>query len=371
MALSCTHPRRGSLLIIVTGMAALLLALSLAFLATMRGDGDRTRKIMSDTQARMMLNAAISYVLETARIGWGAHETQGWNDVRNHAVGPIPLDRNPEAGSLTQPTYAVWAAAPSEWPAPGTAMRAALSVWSRPPAAVRAGPRNPIHIGPGLPLQDDVSPDSIRTAGLHGDVGSYRSVSEVWRMGSYDHPDPEAIVDPRASAAAAVQFAAGDSRPRAGTSARAWFRIYRESAADHDGDGTPYYDVLDLNGGSGVDYQGNERPYPPNASVFVVTCGSGATLGFRRWSEVVAAGADLTFMGDQSYFEELRSAETVLWYRIEWSPLTGDYGPMGRRKGYPLPNQGWFPIWNQISAIPSQAGSILWTQRLDREPPAW
>ncbi|MBA3683811.1 MAG: hypothetical protein H0W72_00985 [Planctomycetes bacterium] len=372
MSTACSPAaRRGALLIIVTGLATLLLALSLAFLATMRSDGDRTREIVRDTQARIMLNAAISYVLETSRIGWGDSETQGWNDIRNHAVGPIPLNRNPEAGSLTQPSNAVWAASPSSWPAPGTAMRTAMAVWTRPPVAVRAGSRNPIRIGPGLPIQDDVDETRILLAGLHGDVGSYRSVSEVWRAGSYDRPDPEAVVDPRISAAAAAQFVAGDQRPRAGTAGRSWFRVYRETAADHNGDRDPYYDVINLNGGRGIDANGADRPYPPNASVFVVTCGAGATLGFRRWTEVVAAGAQQSFLNQQTYFDQLRGTEIILWYRIEWSPQAGDYGPMGRRKAYPRPNHSYFPIWNQISAMPSQAGSILWTQRLDREPPAW
>ncbi len=339
----CYRPtsRHGALLIIVTGLATLLLALALAFLATMRSDGDRTRDIVNDTQARMMLNAAISYVLETSRIGWGDHETQGWNDIRNHAVGPIPLNRDPEVGPPNQPTYAVWAARPNRWPAPGTKMRADVSVWTRPPAAVRSGPRNPIRIGPGLPVQDDVDENRILIAGLHGGSGSYRSVSEVWRAGSYDRPDPEAVVDPRAGAAAAAQFNLGDQRPRAGTAGRAWFRIYRETAADHDGVGGPFYDVVNLNGGHGIDRNGNDVGYPDNASVFLVTCGAGATLGFRDWSDVQLAGAESAFLNDAVYFQQLRSAETLLWYRIEWSPLTGDYGPMGRRKGYPVPNTAW------------------------------
>ncbi|MBA3684593.1 MAG: hypothetical protein H0W72_05060 [Planctomycetes bacterium] len=358
--------RRGALLIIVTGLAALLLSLALTFLSTMRSDGERTRAIVRDTQARIMLSAAICYVLETSRLGWGDQETQGWNDVRNHAVGPIPIDADPEAGDPRAPTNRVWTS--GEWPAPGTSMRAAMAVWERAPAAVRAGPRNPIAVGPGLPLQDDADENRILVAGLHGDYGSYRSLGDAWRVGSYDRPDPAAVVDPRVDPLA---FRAGDAKPRPGTSNLAWFRVYRESAGDHDGDRVPYYDVLDLNAGRGADWNGAaDIAYPPNASVFVVTCGAGASLGFRDWDEVLASDAGGTFLDDSAYFAEIRGAETVLWYRIEWSAQTGDYGPKGRRMNWSTPFDG-SPIWDQIFSMPSQGGSIRWVQRLDREPPAW
>ncbi|MBA3686010.1 MAG: hypothetical protein H0W72_12345 [Planctomycetes bacterium] len=364
--MTSTDPRRGALLIIVTGMAALLLSLAMAFLSTMRSDGDRTRWVARDTQARMMLNAAICYVLESSRLGWGDQETQGWNDLRNHAVGPIPIDRDPGVGDPRQPTHRVWTV--GQWPAPGTSMRAAMAVWERSPSAVRPGPRNPILVGPGLPLQDDADERRILVAGLHGDSGSYRSLSDVWRIASYDRPDPAAVVDPRTDPA---DFRSGDGRPRLGTSNLAWFRMYRESAADHDGDRSPYYDVLDLNGGRGTAADGTTGvAYPPNASVFLITCGAGASQGFRDWADVVAAGATASFLDDPSYFSDIRSEESVLWYRIEWSAQTGDYGPKGRRQ-----NQGWpyggDEIWDQFFTMPSQGGSIRWVQRLDQEPPQW
>ncbi|MBA3683781.1 MAG: hypothetical protein H0W72_00830 [Planctomycetes bacterium] len=363
------HARRGALLIIVTGLAALMLSLALVFLSTMRSDGEHTRSIVRDTQARMMLNAAISYVLETSRLGWGSQETQGWNDIRNHAIGPIPIDRDPEAGSVNQPTNAVWSPAlPLRWPAPGSKMRAPMYVWQRAPSAVRAGQPNPIRVGPGLSVQDIPGNDQgIRVAGLHGYNGDHTSVLDIWRAASLDAPDPAPVIDPSTSLAA---FRDGDAKPRDNTSNRAWFRIYRETWEDHDGSGDPYYDVVNLNGGRGRDWNGNDVAYAHNASVFLVTCGSGATLGFRDWPDVLASGAASSFLSDPSVFAQLRSEEHILWFRIEWSPNTGDFGPKGSRMNETAPYEGQ-AIWNTVTAMPSQGGSIRWVQRLDRKPPEW
>ncbi len=368
---SCSRARAGALLIIVTGISALLLSLALVFLSTMRSEAAKVHAVMSDTQARMMLNAAICYVLETSRLGWGDQETQGWNDIRNHAVGPIPIDKDPTLGDPREPQHRVWRA--GVWPAPGSVMREPMYAWTRPPSAVRSGPRNPILVGPGSSLQDDPgNGDAVRINGLHGQTGSYTSIDDIWRIASFDRPDPAAVVDPTSAG-----FAAGDAKPLSGSANRAWFRLYRESSGDHDGVGGPYYDVVNLNGGSGTDWFGTSAvDYPPNASVFLATCGAGATLGFRTWQEVIDAGATDAFLGDSSYFADLRSAETILWFRFEWSPFTGDYGPKGRRtdqlnpfQGSSIYNNGGY--WGWLLASPSQGGSISWVQRLDLEPPVW
>jgi hypothetical protein len=368
-------PRRdGAVLIIVTGLSALLLSLALAFLASMRSEASHVRAVARDTQARIMLNAAMCYVMETSRLGWGDHETQGWNDIRNHAVGPIRIDRDPTLGDPRMPTHRVWTS--GTWPAPGTAMRGSMHAWTRPPSAVRAGVRNPIRVGPGLSLQDDPgNGNAVAIVGLHGDYGSYTSMDQIWRYASFDEFDPAPVVDATSSG-----FTLGEPRPRSGTENRAWFRVYREAESDHhDGDRVPYYDVVNLNGGRGTDLDGTHNvAYPPNASVFLATCGCGATQGFRTWSEVVAAGATAMFLGDASYFAELRSDETILWYRFEWSPYTGDYGPKGRRmnelgpySGSSIFWQGWGVWYGWIVATPSQGGSISWIQRLDIAPPEW
>ncbi|MBA3684152.1 MAG: hypothetical protein H0W72_02810 [Planctomycetes bacterium] len=357
--------RRGAILIIVTGLSALLLSLTLVFLSSMHGEAAQVGQVLRDTQARMMLNAAMCYVMETSRLGWGDQETVGWNDIRNHAVGPIPIDQNPTLGDPREPQHRVWTA--GTWPAPGSTMRATMYAWTRPPAAVRSGPRNPVRVGQGLSLQDDPgNPNAVVIAGLHGDSGSYSSMSDIWRYGSFDNPDPTPVVDP-----AGAGFASGDAMPRSGSTSRAWFRLYREAADDHDGVGLPYYDVVNLNGGRGTDWFGTpDVAYPPNASVFLATCGAGATQGFRDWAEVVQAGATATFLGDSSYFEQLRSQEVILWYRFEWSPHTGDYAPKGRRMNERNPYAG-VEIVHWITAMPSQGGSISWVQRLDLKPPIW
>ncbi len=101
------HPpraRRGAVLILVAGIAALLISISLAFLTRMRSDAEETVLTMRETQARLMLSAACNYILEASRLGWetppppglvppdappSAHqEAFGWIDVRDGKVGP-------------------------------------------------------------------------------------------------------------------------------------------------------------------------------------------------------------------------------------------------------------------------------------------
>ncbi|MBA3685467.1 MAG: hypothetical protein H0W72_09535 [Planctomycetes bacterium] len=363
------HHRRGVLLIIVTGLAALLLSLAVAFLASMRDDGERTRALAQDIQARLMLHAATCYILETARIGWGDDETMGWNDIRNHAVGPIAITADPFAGDPNQPTNRLWTS--GTWPAPGSVMRAPVYTWERAPYAVLAGARNPIEIGDAYTVRDDpLNDQALALAGHHGDWGSHQSLTEVWRIGTYDRPDPAPVIDPTVDLAA---FAAGDARPRTATSGLAWFRVYREAWEDHDGDGTPYFDVVDLNGGLGTDWSGvAATAYPKNASVFVITCGAGATLGFRDWDEVVLAGAEASFLDDEGFFTTLRTSETILWYRMEWSPTTGDLAAKGRRESTGGPYQA-LPVNDSANtySTSSHAGSVRWLQRLDLEPPDW
>lgn len=373
--------RSGALLIIVTGMAALVLSLGLAFLSVMRADGRHTLAVVQDAQARAMLQAAKAYILESSRIGWGDQETLGWNDIRNHAVGPIPIDRDPWAGPGDEPEHRVWTA--GQWPAPGSVLRAPMRVWTRPPFAVRPGIRNPVVAYPsaadlpnGSGIYDHASGDGRMVLQNHNGMNwTGASLADSWRLGQFRNPDPQPLVDP-----ATVAWAQGDRLPRIRSQHLAWFRIYRETAADHDGDGVPFYDVVDCNGGSSPGRNGEARAHPPNASIFLVTCGAGASLGFRDWAEVVAAGATEVFNHEESQFNLVRSSETILWYRLEWTPMIGGSAGKGRRQassstayhtGFSVSNALVYDVSAATYRSPAHFGSIRWVQRLDRKPPVW
>jgi hypothetical protein len=100
-------------------------------------------------------------------------------------------------------------------------------------------------------------------------------------------------------------FVAGDLSIRPESAGMAWFRIYREADADHDGDGVPAYDTID---------------HGPNHGIFVITCGAGGTLGFRDWDEVRSIYPDPSDRPfDRSSFETMRAQESIVWYRVAYS----------------------------------------------------
>ncbi|HYE04960.1 MAG TPA: hypothetical protein VEL07_05485 [Planctomycetota bacterium] len=237
--------RRATVLIIVAGVAAMLAGITVAFLTRMRSDADENRQTQQEFQARIMLSAALQYVQETARLGWGA-EAYGWTDRRTGASGP--RDR-----------FGVPLGAGSAFPAPGAdAARCEAFVMRRPPFAI--SPRtalNPVLLDPARPW------------------------SEILGLTAFD---------PQPAVAREDDFEAGDRASRPGTSGRAWFRCWRMPATSPDG---------------------------PHAT-FIVTCGAGATLGWRRFADAPPG----TFP-DQAAFDALRGAETILWYEVAWSAAVG------------------------------------------------
>lgn len=64
--------RRGSLLILVSGLIAILVMLSLAFLQRMRAEAAGSDQVVADTQARLMMHAALCYLQEAARVGYAS-----------------------------------------------------------------------------------------------------------------------------------------------------------------------------------------------------------------------------------------------------------------------------------------------------------
>ena len=95
-------PRCGSVLIIVAGLSAILLMLSMAFIARMRSDSEESRQVGRDAQARIMLTGALHLIQEASRLGWSrtpvdassitdpswGDECYGWTDVRDGSIGP-------------------------------------------------------------------------------------------------------------------------------------------------------------------------------------------------------------------------------------------------------------------------------------------
>ncbi len=100
-------------------------------------------------------------------------------------------------------------------------------------------------------------------------------------------------------------WAAGDPTPVAASLSKGWFRIYRE-------DGTEPDRVAG----------GGDQIYGPTGATFVITVGSGGTLGYRDWSEVEDDDAEDTF-GSATVFEEHLARERRQWYRVEWSGGVG------------------------------------------------
>ncbi|MBA3846947.1 MAG: hypothetical protein H0X45_09920 [Planctomycetes bacterium] len=336
--------RSAAVLIVVSGMAALIAALTLAFLVRMRSDAEEAAAFDRQAQARLMVTAALAYVQETARLGWD-DEAFGWIDVRDGAPGP----RNVRGEMLYagDPVTGRGLAFPAVG---GRAARCPTWLWRRPPSAVEQTVNyNPLPSAPGLDWRANIA---------------------------YPAPEPRALTDPTWTAAERVdRWRRGDPQPVGGEGV-AWFRCYRmtpeDCAAHRASDGTA-------------------APLHWSPAVFALSCGGGGTLGYADWAEVVADGAEASFGGDRALFEDLRAHQAVLWYACEWSPMQGGFGHKYFHADYAVP--GGFPDgYGRTSTIPwSQTptnrpwkddtshrpnsrgfgGTFLWIERLARAPDRW
>lgn len=260
------NTRGGTVLIIVAGISALLASMAVAFLVRQQSTQQETILFEQDTQARLMLVAACSYISESARIGYQTlpgtdHiEAFGWIDVRDGSVGPntrgtratdvVPLFDDASMRERWRPGSANRPA----WPAQKSVARCPMHVLVRPRYAIK-----PIAV-----------PNPIVADESHPDFGRPYLIN----------PDPSPAADNLAT------FMSADWGVRANSAERSWFRVYREGPA-----------------------------------TFIITCGAGATHGFRDWDEVMGAGSEaIAEFGEQSYFETVRTQETRFWYRVEWSP---------------------------------------------------
>jgi hypothetical protein len=210
-----------------------------------------------------------------------------------------------------------------------------------------------------------------------------------WQKEGYNALDPQPVYDTWAA------FAAGDTRARPASTNLAWFRIYRERPSDHNNDGNPWYDTVPLTyHDSDLGPEGALRSYD-NHSVFIIACGAGPTQGYRFWDvgdagydaalEPMTAKASGLFI-DEEMFRQMRQNERILWYRAEWTAMTGGganaidhhtQAPGGILTGQINTSQGGanqYESWGSIvldNHLISFFGAFKWIQRLEQAPPKW
>jgi hypothetical protein len=356
--------RAGTILIIVAGISALLATLVLGFLMRMRSDIEESRLVMQHAQAKLMLAAACSYVQECSRLGWDRWGTSqrsalpttgepihdegfGWIDVRHGGIGPNDRFGRPVGG------IGDWSSPPEDrvtgqprWPAVGGIARCPMQVRQVTPYAITpVMAYNPIgfdlptsHADYGMPLLRHPDPQPVGDATTTGN--GWRSATGGGSSG--------------VSAANYGAWEVGDRRVRQATAGKSWFRVRREEPA-----------------------------------VFVLTCGSGGSEGFRSWDEVVRAGEEQRF-GDRMLFEQLRVSELRLWYRIEWSAAITEaidrtilFERAAWNKPFAQGHQHYLTTPPNNTLVPLQesgmtqnwlknpVGTIRWVSRLVTEPSLW
>lgn len=319
--------RRGTILIIVAGISALLASLALAFLARMRSDTEESQHLLQYAQAKIMLSAACNYVQETSRMGWDRYpstptvdglpihdEAYGWVDVRDGTIGPKGKRRAGDAG-FSGPELADMSS--GKWPSVGSHVRCPMYRMKRPPYAIK------LNAGHNYMVTDNSS-------------------SPDYCFPLLKNPDPQ----PAQDVATYADFAAGDKTPVVDTTGKAWFRVYR------DGPGT-----------------------------FIVTCGSGGSEGFRNWNEITATER-LQFNNDRAFFENLRNAEIRLHYRLEWTASVTEVTyhnlqhEIARATEHyetwpPNSSHTWSSSRRTQTWMKNPVGTIRWIQRLMTEPSFW
>jgi hypothetical protein len=359
--------RNGTVLIVVAGVSALLASLALTFLVRMRGDVEESEQLIRYAQAKLMLAAACNYVQEASRMGWSPYsvnplkdpvsrrpprispdsatssyheEAFGWIDVRDGSTGP--KNRRGQGTPDVDPAN-VWFSPAAEhdrrrpggtrpgWPEVGSIARCPMYGMVRPPYAVQ--------------LTAAYNPMSTTSADPN-----------VFCYPLLINPDPQPVVANGwrgAASAAAVsgtnyaQFEAGDHTPLARTTGRSWFRVLRDGPA-----------------------------------TFVLTCGGGASMGFRDWQEVEDLNQTALFGGDQQTFETAATSEVRLWYRIEWSAAVMEttYHNLEHEiirniehyESWPAnSSQSWVFSRRTQTWAKNPVGTIRWIQRLVTAPTYW
>jgi hypothetical protein len=137
----------------------------------------------------------------------------------------------------------------------------------------------------------------------------------------------------------------GDPRPRTNSTGMSWFRVYRSGPAR-----------------------------------FIITCGAGGTLGFRRWTDMTASDQQ-QFGGDNRFWQSLRSQEIICWYEVEWSPAVGGATYQCLDNEQRPDHYQWRPFNPVHESYPNghqsqtharnMVGTFRYIQRLRNEPTIW
>jgi hypothetical protein len=329
--------RTGAILILVAGVTGLLTSLAIAFILRMRSDAEEMTVAMREVQARSMLVAACNYVLEGGRVGYDLpdiptrpspqhEEAFGWIDVRDGRLGPRTRDYTGlPSGLATDPPDGIFDPCFDDLNNDGEAND---SGWP----SIGGAARCPMHVleRPPYAASLTVAYNPINTVTSDPDFG----------MPYLRNPEPLPAVNTW------MAYETGDRRPRATSTAMSWFRVYRDGPA-----------------------------------TFVVTCGGGATMGFRDWPEVVAQGEQAQFYFDQDVFQDALAAEIRLWYRIEWSPSVPApdhhlidnevHDDREHYQSWPVNASEVAPGAGSQRSVPHQKnalGTIRWVQRLFTPP---
>jgi hypothetical protein len=348
--MSCVYgannSRRASVLLIIAGLSAILCALSLALLQNMRSDLEESNAMLRDVQARTMIAAGLSYIQEGARLGWDIpttpehEEGYGWIDARDGSIGPN--DRFGNRLFVGDAATGQGAAFPAVG---GSAARCPMYVMRRPPFSVAMTLHyNPIPRQPAADWRQNISYSNLEPQAAEG---SGLSATDMATLAAGDR-------DLRYAA-----WAKGDPVARNSSVGLAWMRVYRmspEDAAAH------------------VTIDGKPAPLSWSPAMFIISGGAGASGGFRSWLEVELAGEEDLFSGGQAEFEDVRRAESILWFACEWSPaegfetinhyLTGSFET-------PVCNRPCYVGTDNRTVSKSFGGSFRWIERLANEPKNW
>jgi hypothetical protein len=185
--------RSGTILIIVAGIAAILAAMTLAFLMRMRSDSEESLQLTKEIQARVMLSAGLMYVSETARLGWDK-ESFGWCDLRTGLPGP-----RDNLGNMLYTGNAADGKGANFPAVEGAAARCPMYVMRRPPYAIKMKVTyNPIPLDATKSWAELISGEEL---------------------------------DPQPESSTWADFVAGDKRPGPAAMVPSWFRVYRSGIA--------------------------------------------------------------------------------------------------------------------------------------------
>ncbi len=310
---------RGAILILVAGISALLATMSLAFIYRIRAEGEDVQVLERFTQSRLMMQAGLSYVQESSRLGYGARasgqsdniEAFGWMDVRGSVMNLLPAAL-PIPVKTTGPYGAINTARPLKSLDPlATLPGQPWPIDLNPMPLYRRGDWRdldlPIHLRPAarfpmfaierppFAINPDAAPNPMGGPYRFGSTQVKGDVPMGWPFLVLPDVSPVRMSGVSASDYHG-EYINGDLRPRTESVGKSWFRVFRDGP-----------------------------------TTFVITVGSGTSEGFKNWSEVLDPNGDgstvdseASKFNSQQDFEHMVSTESRMWFRCEWSPRIGD-----------------------------------------------